>query len=308
MEFSLLGIDLWVFVTIIAAVTQTFRNAAQKRMKPLLGNIGASYIRFCYAMPFAWAGVIGYYYFGGTALPVPAPGFWLWISAASLMQAAFTVLLITLFSHRSFAAGTAFSKTEVLQTALFEALFLGVVVTAITGFSIAIGTVAVVILSLARAEFNQKSIIKALLSLQTLMGLMSGACLGLSNVLFKGAIQRLEGSDVLLAAFYSGATAATLQAIVMGALMAVFIRHQWLACIIYWRQSLAAGFFGAVATTAWFTAFALYSVSAVRAVGQIELLITLSISIFYFREKINALEGIAIAMLLFSIVSIVSIS
>ena len=306
MEFSLFGIDLWVFVTIIAAVTQTFRNAAQKRMKPLLGNIGASYIRFCYAMPFAWTGVIGYYYFGGVSLPVPAPGFWLWISAASLMQASFTVLLITLFSHRSFAAGTAFSKTEVLQTALFEALFLGVVVTAITGFSIAIGTAAVVILSLARAEFNQKSIIKALLSVQTLMGLMSGACLGLSNVLFKGAIQRLEGSDVLLAAFYSGATAATLQAIVMGGVMAIFIRHQWLACIIHWRQSLAAGFFGAVATTAWFTAFALYSVSAVRAVGQIELLITLSISIFYFKEKINALEAIAMAMLLFSIVSIVS--
>ena len=40
------------------------------------------------------------------------------------MQVIFTVLLITLFNHRNFAAGTAFSKTEVLQAAILKHLLL----------------------------------------------------------------------------------------------------------------------------------------------------------------------------------------
>ena len=59
------------------------------------------------------------------------PGFWVWVSLASLMQVLFTVLLIRMFSH-PFAAGTAFSKTEVLQAAIYEAFLLGIVVSVIT--------------------------------------------------------------------------------------------------------------------------------------------------------------------------------
>ena len=51
--------------------------------------------------------------------------FWAWINIAALTQVIFTILLVQLFSHRSFAAAVAFSKTEVLQTAIFEALILG---------------------------------------------------------------------------------------------------------------------------------------------------------------------------------------
>jgi len=42
----------------------------------------------------------------------------------------------------------------------------------------------------------------------------------------------------------------------------------------------------------------------VRAVGQIELLITLGISIFYFKEKTNKVEALAIILLAISIIMI----
>ena len=95
-------IETWVLVTILAAVAQTLRSATQKKMKPVLGDGGASYIRFSYALPFAWAWVFFYQQYAGIGLPGVTPGFWVWVSLASLMQVLFTVLLIRMFSHRSF--------------------------------------------------------------------------------------------------------------------------------------------------------------------------------------------------------------
>jgi len=54
----------------------------------------------------------------------------------------------------------------------------------------------------------------------------------------------------------------------------------------------------------WFTAFTLHSVAAVRAVGQIELLISLGVSLLWFREKTNWTEALAIIMLTISIIMV----
>ena len=151
-------LETWVVVTIIAATAQTLRSAFQKKMKPVLGNYGASYIRFSYAVPFAWLWVFGYQAYAGLGLPVMNTAFWVWVSLASLMQVLFTVLLLKLFSHRSFAAGTAFSKTEVLQAAIYEAALLGVMTSVLTGSAIVLGAVAVVMLSLAKADLKEKGI------------------------------------------------------------------------------------------------------------------------------------------------------
>ena len=49
---------LWIWVTIAAALSQSLRTAQQKNLKPILGNFGASFVRFSYAIPFAWAWII----------------------------------------------------------------------------------------------------------------------------------------------------------------------------------------------------------------------------------------------------------
>jgi len=297
-------LETWVFVTIIAAVAQTFRSTIQKRMKPVIGDSGASYIRFSYAVPFAWIWVLGYQSFAGLEMPVPDAGFWFWVVLASLMQVLFTVLLIRLFSHRSFAAGTAFSKTEVLQAAIYEALLLGVVASVLTGTAIVLGAVAVVMLSLAKADFREKGIMATLFSKQTLIGLASGSFLGLSTVFFKAAVLELDGGNWLLNAGYTGAIAVVVQTIGMGGWLFFSSRQELVASFRHWKQSFGAGFFGAVATAAWFTAFTLHAVAPVRAVGQVELLITIGISIFYFKETVNKVEMLAIFMLAVSIIMV----
>ena len=304
-EISFLGLEIWILITILAAVAQTLRSLVQKKMIPVLGNTGASYIRFSYAVPFAWLWVLAYQFLSGINLPDTNLVFWWWLSAASLMQVLFTIFLIKLFSHRSFAAGTAFSKTEVLQAAIFEALILGAVASIFTGTAILLGAVAVVMLSLAKANLTRSNIITTLTSGQTVIGLLSGATLGLSTVFFKAAVISLDGSDWLLSAGYTGAMAVTLQTICMGAWMYFSsARGELRLSFVHWRSSLTAGLYGAIATASWFTAFTLYAVAPVRAVGQIELLFTLGVSIFYFKEKVNRIEATSILLLVISIIMI----
>ncbi len=245
--------EWWVIATIIAALTQTFRSAVQRQMKSVLGDDGASYIRFLYALPFAWLMVFGYQYFSDIALPTTTLTFWIWVNLASLTQILFTVLLIRIFSQRSFAAGTAFSKTEVLQAAILETIILGVMVSLLTGLGIILGVIAVIMLAFAKTALTRTEIIASCFSRTSAIGLASGTFLGLATVCYKAAAVSLIGDDLFMRAVYTGGIATTIQVLVMGTWMLVFTRPQFIACFVHWRGSIGAGLFGAIATIGWFT-------------------------------------------------------
>ncbi len=65
-----------------------------------------------------------------------------------------TFLLIHLFSFRNFAVGTAYSRTEPAQAALFGLLFLGESVSAGVVTAIAISVFGVMLISVAHTELG----------------------------------------------------------------------------------------------------------------------------------------------------------
>ena len=73
-----------------------------------------------------------------------------------------------------------------------------------------------------------------------------------------------------------------------------------------WRRSLIVGFFGALTSFCWFYAFSANAVAPVRAIGQIELILALLISIFFFRERPSWKEFSAIGLLLCSIILVLT--
>jgi len=293
--------ELWILITLVAATTQTLRSAGQKKMKGVMGDFGASYIRFSYALPFAALWLWVWMQSTGQNLPQTTSSFWLWVSIGGLMQVVFTVLLITLFSHRNFAAGTAFSKTEVLQAAIFEALIIGEIVSVQVGLAIAIGVLAILMLSFHKSSAGLSGLWSSLRSTQSLLGLAAGAFLGLSTVSFRAATDSLASGDIVLRASMSAATSTFLQTLVMGGLMALMARRELVLSLTHWRSAWPVGLFGAVTTACWFIAFSLENVASVRAVGQVELLITLGFSILIFKEKTSRIELLSIGLLAFSI-------
>ena len=231
---------LWIWLSIGAALSQTVRNTYQKKLKTPLGDLGASYVRFSYAIPFAWMWVFIYGSWTGEPLPGLNIPFLLWTTVAGVTQIIFTVLLVTLFSHRSFAAGTAFSKTEVIQAALFEAVILGHVVNFQVGLAIFIGVVAVFLLSLAKSRLTLRNLLASLLTRQTVIGLGSGAFLGFCTVAYKAASDSLESDDLVTRASMTGGVAVLIQAVLMGLWMWRRAPGQLKASFVHWRDSSIA--------------------------------------------------------------------
>ena len=211
---------------------------------------------------------------------------------------------MTLFSHRSFAAGTAFSKTEVIQAALFEAIILGHIVSLQVGLAIIIGVVAVFLLSLAKSSLTLRNLLASLFTRQTAIGLGSGAFLGFCTVAYKAASDSLASDDLVTRASMTAGVSVLIQAVLMGLWMWRRAPDQLKASFVHWRDSSIVGLSGAVSTACWFTAFSLYAVAPVRAVGQIELLLALGISFFYFRERPSGKELFAMLLLAISIIMV----
>ena len=300
--------QIWIWVTILAVIFQSMRTAQSKNLKPLIGDFGASYIRFSYAIPFSWLFIFTYSYISNQSLPSVNLIFFFWVTIAGITQIIFTVLLITLFSHRSFAAATAFSKTEVIQAALFEGLIIGYFVNARVGFAIILGVIALFLLSLAKTKLSFLNLLKSLITRQALLGLGSGAFLGFCTVAFRVATDSLEGTDLIMKATFTGGVSVLIQSILMGLWMLKYSKNEFVNSFTEWKKAYPVGFYGAASTVCWFYAFSANAVAPVRALGQIELIIALAVSFFYFREKPTIREISAIILLIISILMVIIFS
>ncbi len=101
--------ESWIAITIAAAFFQNLRSVLQKHLKGRLSTVGAAYVRFFYALPFALRYVYALHAWGGLPLPRPNAMFFLYCVLGSVAQIMFTVLLLWMFSFRNFAVGTTFS-------------------------------------------------------------------------------------------------------------------------------------------------------------------------------------------------------
>ncbi len=297
--------ELWIIFTFIAATAQTFRSAGQKKLKDKLNDFGASYVRFSYALPFAFLWLLFWEHYSEQNIPETNIIFWTWSIIGGIAQIVFTILLMMLFNHRNFAAGTAFSKTDILQAAIFEALIIGEIVSLQVGFGILIGVFAVLLLSFQKSFNGLMNLSKSIISYQTFIGLTSGAFLGLSTVAFRAATDSLETGDVIIRASTTATLSILFQTIIMGLAIYIINKKQLLLTFVYWRQGLFVGFFAAITTFCWFSAFSLKNVASARAVGQIELLITLAVSSLFFKERITKTELLSIFLLAFSILLVI---
>ena len=121
--------SLWIPITIAAAFLQNVRSALQKHLKGVMGTTGATFVRFGFGFPFSLAFVYILNRFAGYPIPAANARFLIWTVVGGLTQIFATALLIHLFSFRNFAVGTAYSRTEPAQAAVFGLLFLGETVT-----------------------------------------------------------------------------------------------------------------------------------------------------------------------------------
>lgn len=298
-------IELWIPITVFAAFMQNARSALQKHLKGRLTTLGATYVRFLYAAPFAILYVLALHLWGGAALPEVNDRFLLFTVLGGVSQIVFTGLLMWLFSFRNFAVGTTFSKTEVVQIAILGFLVLGDTLTLTAGIAIVIAAAGVIVLSAGQTQVSVTALISKLVEKPTLIGLASGAFLGASVVFFRGAALSLDYDGAAMAAGFTLAVAVVIQTVIMGVYLAVRERRTLYDVIVHWRWSLAVGIAGVLASIGWFTAFTLENAAYVRAVGQVELIFTFVASILFFGERTSRTEVFGIVLVVVGIVILI---
>lgn len=282
--------ELWIPITIAAAFVQNLRSAMQKHLKGVMGTTGATFVRFGYGFPFALLYVWALNRFAGYSMPPLHASFAGWAAVGGIAQITATFLLVHLFSLRNFAVGTAYSKTEPVQAAIFGLVLLGETVNSGGVMAILVGVAGVMLISVARTPLNWASLMAALGSRSALIGLASGAAFGVSAVAYRTASLSLGGPNFIMQAAVTLACVTVFQTVVMLVWMLLRERDEIARVLRAWRPALIVGLSGVVASGCWFMAMTLERVAYVRALGQIELVFTFAATVFVFREKINRLE------------------
>ena len=299
--------ELWIPITIAAAFLQNLRSAMQKHLKGVMGTNGATFVRFGFGCPIAVLIVIALHTGAGYALPSANGPFLVWMVVGGVSQIAATFLLVHLFSFRNFAVGTAYSRTEPAQAALFGLIFLSETVTPGTLAAIAISVVGVMLISVAHLAFSVRTMVSSLVSRTALIGLASGSMFGLSAVAYRGASLALGGPNFMMQAAFTLAYTTLFQTILMGGWLLFRDRNELRRIAAAWKPSLVVGVAGAFASFGWFMAMTIQQAAIVKSLAQIEMLFTFASTVFVFKEKINRLEIAGCALIVGGILVLLAV-
>lgn len=281
---------LWAVYTVIAAFSQTVRNAMQRELTVSLGTVGATHVRFLFGFPFALVFLAAVLLWSGAALPHPALSFWPWVIDGAGAQIAATALMLATMGERSFVIAIAYIKTEAIQVAIFGLIFLGDALTLPMMTAIVVATLGVLIMSIKPGGMVGGV-------RPTLLGLAAGAMFALSAVGYRGAILDLKLSDYVMAATFTLTVGLVMQSAGLSLYLWLRDRAVLTAIVRAWRPSLFAGFMGAVASQFWFLAFALATAASVRTLALIEVVFAQLISRAAFGQRTTTREAAGMVLL-----------
>jgi drug/metabolite transporter (DMT)-like permease len=299
--------DLWILVTLAAAIFQTARFMLQKYLATAtLSAAGATFSRFLYSAPFIVGGLAAYLGASGTQLPQIGPRFWAYGLLGGTAQILATICVVLLFKQRNFAVGITFKKTEVILTVLTGWLILGEGVT-IWGFAaIGLGVVGLLLLSAKKGENGFR--LRDLGNKAAGLGIASGFLFAISAVTYRGATLAVLSDMPVLRAGVTLAAVVCMQA----AIMAVYLRLREPGQMsAVWQARKVAVWIGLMSlggSLCWFIAFTLQNAAYVKALGQVELILSVAASTLFFREKITGREWAGMAILVGSILMLVLIT
>jgi len=291
----------WIPITLGAATAQAARTALQRYLKGRLSTNGAAFTRFVFGLPLAAVYLTLLLTLGVGRVPRTHPVFWAWVIGAAVSQILATSLQLHVMALRNFATGVAYAKTEVVQAALFEIVFLGAVVTWLGWLGILLGTAAVMLMSLVKTRHPLHAFLFGWTEPAALFGLLAGGLFGVAAVGFRAASVSLRDPSPFVAASFTLVVATSIQTVVMACYLARRERGQLTEVFAEARTGALVGLASFLGSAGWFTAFTLQIAAYVRTLGLVELIFTLLISLYVFRERPGRYEVIGLGLLIASI-------
>lgn len=296
--------NIWVVASVLAAAFQTLRFMLQKKLSvATLTPTGATFARFVYSAPLVCAALAIFFVSTSRDVPQVHPGFWLYAPVGGLAQVVATVCVVMLFKTRNFAVGLTLKKTEVILSVLVGYVLLGDEVTVVTFLAILLGVAGVLFLS-KPPEVSGWGI-GEVWNRSVFLGLSAGLLFGISAVSYRGASLSVETDSALLRAAMTLGAVTLLQ--MVGMFVWLWLRDRQQITAVWHARSTAIwiGLLSLAGSFCWFYAFTLQNAAYVKAVGQIELVLALAVSVLLLGERITMRELLGVAMTCASILMLI---
>jgi len=274
----------WIFFTLMAAFMQAWRNAFQKQLSSTVDVWGVTLARFLFGFPLAFIYIQLLYHFYPVIEAVHFTAkYWIYIFIAGVSQILATVLMVQLFKQKNYAIGVGLAKSEAILAAIIGVAFLSDHLSLLAWIGVLIGGYAVFLLS----KGNQLSGLSA----KTLMiGVGSGLCFAITSLLVREASLELTNLPVLHRASWVLISVIGFQCISMLIYLSLFSRKTLVAMRERMGLTMKVGFCSFTASLGWFTAMSMMSVPVVKTLGQIEILFSMLISAYFFKDKLAKAE------------------
>lgn len=296
--------DTWVMLSVAAAGFQTLRFAVQKVLSTnTLSPTGATFARFVYSAPFVALGMAVYLSMTSQSLPTLHLRFWSFSVLGGFAQVMATVFVVTLFKSRNFAVGVTLMKTEVILSVVVGLILLNETVSLLAFGAILLGLVGVLLLSTPPeikgwgwAEMANRSVA---------LGLGAGTLFAVSAVCYRGASLEIVSDDAIVRAGLTLSAVTAMQMLGMAFWLRVRDAEQLVAVWKARRVAIWIGLLSLAGSFCWFWAFTLQTAAYVKAVGQVELIFGLIVSVVMFSERSSRRELLGMAILTLSILTLV---
>ncbi len=295
----------WILLTLLAALMQAVRTAGQKRLAESIDVVIVSWVRFLFGLPFA---LIFFFWLVPKELSLVAlpPKYWLYISVIALSQLIATLMAVVLLGRRNFAIGSTLVKSEVIFTALLGLVLFAEYLSVLAWLAVLLGIIGLFVSSLGKFKLSLTDILTKLDSKSALLGLGGGVLFGVASVFIRQANLLLDSLDAPLSQAVITLTCVLALQTLIGGIFVLLTRISQIKSI---NQNISAcvfiGLTSMLGSFGWFGAYALQNAAYVKTLGQIEFLFTLLLTWFYFNEKIEQHEYLAMVLIVISALLIV---
>lgn len=295
---------LWIAESAAAALFQSLRYAILKELNKSLSALVATYVRILFSFPLQVVYVALVLTITGASLPPVNTRFLICSALTAIAQFVGTALMIRLFQVGNFAVGTMLAKSDVILTALIGTAFFSEVVSTVGWLAILLTVLGVMIVSVGRmpAEAWQKrgvGLLDQMIGKATRLGLTIGLINAVAYQLLKEAMMALDPTAApVVRAAYAGFAMTGFSVVILGGWLLCTQREGLMRIRDHQAAGWSLGLLSSLATIMWYLATIAANASYVAAVAQVQIVFSLLLSRYWFKETIRPWELVGIATIL----------
>lgn len=297
---------MWIPLALAAGTLQTVRNTLANTIARQISPVLNSWSRFGFNLPFSTLLVAAL--IAARGVPSYSTRFFLYCMGTGVTQLLGNVALVTAFRRGGFAEAIVLHKLEVAFAAIVGVVAFAEVPTAEGWLGILACTTGTLLVNVARTGGVAHWRRAAHFGTAGLLSLTSGLLLVAASFFLKAAATDLADANPRLGHGSFEGAAHTLfhttwmEVAILSVYLAVAAPGEYRLVPRHWRRMASIGMAGFAGSLCWYWAYSIALVAYVKAVGQIETVLSVGVGLYALRETNLPRQLPGVALILIGIV------